>query len=105
MIDDGYGDVSEEELAAVAAVYGNGMFIPRTYGEAVDRCNSVWLEFMPRTEADIDNIPASYSGLGGRSTAEADGRYITQDGVRFNVRMYHFGHPKNPKKYSFNSFQ
>jgi hypothetical protein len=90
VIDDGYANVSAEELAIVAAVYGDGMFVPRTYEEAVTRCNSLWREFMPCAEADIDNIPASYSGIGGRSIADEDGRYITQDGVRFNVRMYHF---------------
>jgi hypothetical protein len=90
VIDDGYGDVLAEELAAVVAVYGYGMFVPRTYVDAVDRCNSLWWEFMPCTEADIGNIPASYSGIGGWSTADEDGRYITHDGVRFNVQMYHF---------------
>lgn len=90
VIDDGYGNVPAEESAAVLAIYGNGMFGPKTYAEAVGRCNSLWREFMPRTDADINNIPASYSGLGGRSTADEDGRYITQDGTRFNVQMYHF---------------
>jgi hypothetical protein len=62
----------------------------QTYHRVFDYWNSVWLEFMPSQGDDIGADHVDNLGMAGDSEAAVDGRFITADGVRFNIRLYHF---------------